>query len=114
MGNASSTAPPLYAAQYAMNSLQYQDVNVNMNVPLSMLVMHHVNNSDEHPHHESNNNHHHPHDSYSSYDSVGQIREDHPSNNSTLWELFKGELNTSLLSYHIPFHTIVLISSHTW
>ncbi|POW02529.1 hypothetical protein PSHT_12071 [Puccinia striiformis] len=80
-GNASSTAPPLYAAQYAMNSLQYQDVNVNMNVPLSMLVMHHVNNSDEHPHHESNNNHHHPHDSYSSYDSVGQIREDNPSNN---------------------------------
>ncbi|OAV92369.1 hypothetical protein PTTG_02235 [Puccinia triticina 1-1 BBBD Race 1] len=73
-GTASSTAPPLYAAQYAMNSLQYQDVNVNMNVPLSMLVMHHVNSAEEHG--ES----HHPNEHYS-YDSVGQIREENPANN---------------------------------
>ncbi|KAA1109084.1 hypothetical protein PGT21_032859 [Puccinia graminis f. sp. tritici] len=74
-GTASTTAPPLYAAQYAMNSLQYQDVNVNMNVPLSMLVMHHVNSADEH------GNESHQASEHYSYDSVGQIRDENPTNN---------------------------------
>ncbi|PLW48368.1 hypothetical protein PCANC_00593 [Puccinia coronata f. sp. avenae] len=74
-GSSSSTAPPLYAAQYAMNSLQYQDVNVNMNVPLSMLVMHQVNSADEH-----GNQSHQINDQYA-FGSVGQMRDENPSNN---------------------------------
>lgn len=74
-GSSSGTAPPLYAAQYAVNSLQYQDVNVNMNVPLSMLVMHHANSGDDY-----DNETHQPTNRYQ-YDSVVHLREGNASNN---------------------------------
>jgi len=83
-GGSSSTAPPLYAAQYAMNSLQYQDVSVNMNVPLSMLVMHHVNSADERGHESHQNNDHY------SYESVSQMRDENPANN-LLFDNYLGE-----------------------
>lgn len=74
-GNASGSTPPLYTAQYAMNSLQYHDVNVNMNVPLSMLVMDHVNSGDEHGHQS-----HQPCHRYQ-YETTNHIRDENPTNN---------------------------------